>query len=112
MFRLYLALLVLAVALAAGCDDAESPPGPNQQSDTLTITCPSDTVIPINCPSHPDSLGMYPDVQSSCMADPYVIYADSFIPGGIRRTWITADTCGNSDICIQSIGQGAPGTCD
>lgn len=83
----------------------QGPPG-------LFIYCPQDTSIPINCPAHPDSLGLFPVVVGCCMAEPAVSYIDSLIMGGIVRTWIVSDTCGNADTCVQSIGQGAPGPCD
>lgn len=78
----------------------------------FTLVCPNDTVIPINCPIHPDSLGLYPQVYSNCMIEVNVNYIDSSITGGIRRTWIASDTCGNADTCLQAIGLGAPGTCN
>lgn len=83
-----------------------------QEPPGIYIYCPQDTVIPINCPAHPDSLGLYPVVVGCCMPEPSLIYIDEFITGGIIRTWIVADTCGNADTCVQSIGQGAPGSCD
>ncbi len=86
-------------------------PEPAPTIEPLVITCPSDTLIPINCPAHPDSLALYPLVLGGCMAQPFVNYTDEFLLGTIRRTWIASDTCENSDTCVQYIGQGPPGLC-
>jgi len=112
MYRLYLIGLAIAVAMAVGCGADDPLPGPTPDNDTLPITCPASIVIPINCPSDPASLGLYPHIVNNCMDQPFLTYTDSLITGGIRRIWVVSDTCGNADTCIQSIGQGAPDTCD
>jgi len=113
MYRIYLVGLLVALALAIGCgEDDDKSQEPIPSPDSLEITCPSDTSVPVNCPADPDSLGLYPDIYCTCMAQPALTYRDSLTLGGIRRIWVVQDTCGNADTCIQLIGQGAPGDCN
>lgn len=98
-------LLVLAVTLFAySCGDNG---GVNPDND-ITMTCPPDTVVPINL-SSPEEIGVYPVVTSSCMDNPTITSRDSFPqPGGLIRIWEVSDTCGNTQTCMQTIGLGAP----
>jgi hypothetical protein len=112
MRALYCGILMISIAVAGGCvDDDTQSIEPFPLTDTLILTCPADTIIPINCPTHPDSIGLYPLLEGDCMAEPYISFTDSSVPGAIRRIWTAWDTCGHADTCLQSIGQGAPGPC-
>lgn len=100
-------ILVLAALLlicSCGDDDAVAP------EDALTITCPADTVVPINL-SSPSQIGVYPEVECTCMDNPAVTSRDSVpdgMSGGLIRIWEVSDTCGNSEFCTQHVGLGAP----
>ena len=108
----YLSVLVVALALVVGCGDDDCPACPEPESNQLVIVCPTDTVIPMGSPTHPDSLGLVPQVTGPCESSPTLIFVDSNLTGGIVRTWFVADSCGNADVCVQSIGLGAPGPRD
>jgi hypothetical protein len=99
--------LILAVILCVySCGD-DNPVDPE---DALTISCPPDTVVPINL-SSPEQIGIYPSVTSTCMDNPTVISRDSIpegMTGGLVRIWEVSDTCGNMESCTQTIGLGAP----
>jgi len=82
-----------------------------QGAPAFALICPPDTVIPINCPNDPASIGLTAQVVGPCAADPIITYVDSSITGGIVRTWFAADSCGEADVCVQSIGLGAPDIC-
>lgn len=99
-------LLILSVYFIS-CDDDDCP---TCSSFGISITCPSDTVVPINL-SSPEEIGVYPTVSSKCMSDPTVTSIDSVpegMTGGFIRIWEVTDSCGNSARCLQSIGLGAP----
>jgi hypothetical protein len=107
MYKLYSVILLISTAMMVGCGSSSNPPGPTP--DALVLTCPPDTVIPINEPTDPDSTGLVPEVESSCMDEPTITYSDSTpMAGGLVRIWTAADTCGNADTCLQHIGLGAP----
>ncbi|MBU1320697.1 MAG: hypothetical protein KKH67_16095 [candidate division Zixibacteria bacterium] len=72
------------------------------------VTCPSDTVIPINSSYEPECTGGYPVVTDNCDPSPSVTYRDSSLAGGIVRIWSSEDDCGNTSMCMQAIGLGAP----
>ena len=102
-----LVLAVMAIALVSSCSESDVVTYPDV---TLSITCPADTIVPINL-SDPDEIGVYPTVVSNCVGG-YALSSRDSIPegmsGGLIRIWEAADSCGNSVRCLQSIGLGAP----
>ena len=104
--------LLMTLVLIVGCGDDDCPACPDPKTNQLVIICPPDTIVPITCPTHPDSLGLVAQVTGSCAGSPVITFVDSNKPGGITRTWFAADSCGNSDVCVQTIGLGAPGPCE
>lgn len=71
------------------------------------ITCPADVTVECNAGTDPGNTGMA-TATDNCTASPAITFSDTVDPGncaegGIMRTWIATDDCGNTATCIQLI---------
>ena len=100
--------VTVIVTSSDGCPDTCDTSVPIIDSGPPTITCPPDATIDCGASTAPANTGTA-TATDDCAGSVTITYSDAVAAGcvgatgGITRTWVATDGCGNADSCDQII---------